>query len=66
MVRFSLAGKALQAINKCATEEQINKLREEAEVKCPPIENISCKPLEESCLFNIRDDPCEVQNLAKV
>ncbi|KAI4462998.1 arylsulfatase [Holotrichia oblita] len=66
MVRFSLAGLALQSINRCASEEQINKIRKEAEVKCPPIENVACKPLEEPCLFNIKDDPCELQNLAKV
>ncbi|GJQ65594.1 hypothetical protein Trydic_g7692 [Trypoxylus dichotomus] len=66
MVKYSFAGKALQSINKCATEEEMLKLRQEAEIKCEPIQKQSCNLLEEPCLFNVLEDPCEVQNLAKV
>ncbi|GLV35650.1 uncharacterized protein CBL_01200 [Carabus blaptoides fortunei] len=67
LVLNSLAGKALASINMAATESQMKLLREQADVKCsvPKDETIvPCKPLKAPCLFNVKEDPCEIRNLA--
>uniref|UniRef100_A0A1Y1K5U7 Sulfatase N-terminal domain-containing protein n=1 Tax=Photinus pyralis TaxID=7054 RepID=A0A1Y1K5U7_PHOPY len=51
--------------------ETISELRKSATVTCPELnpeelhDNTKCKPLESPCLFNVKDDPCEMVNLAK-
>nr|CAD7453683.1 unnamed protein product [Timema tahoe] len=67
----SMTGKALTSLQRAATLAQILTLRTQAEVRCDPevSDTISpphqpCKPLEASCLFNIKIDPCEKRNLA--
>nr|CAD7266796.1 unnamed protein product [Timema shepardi] len=58
----SMTGRALTSLHRAATPAQILALRTQAEVHCDPevSEMISpphqpCKPLEASCLFNIKD-----------
>ncbi|XP_055856437.1 arylsulfatase B [Episyrphus balteatus] len=48
------------------TENEINNLRTLGEIKCanPKVKN-SCNPLIEECLYNINEDPCEENNLAR-
>lgn len=40
------------------------RLRATATVKCPEKILKNCEPLTKPCLFNIREDPCERNNLA--
>ncbi|XP_012279683.1 arylsulfatase B [Orussus abietinus] len=49
------------------TTSDILRMRSEAELKCntKEEEKVSCDPLDSPCLFNIREDPCEMVNLAK-
>lgn len=44
-------------------EKNILKLRAEAKTTCPT-ETVPCNVLQASCLFNIKEDPCERKNLA--
>lgn len=46
---------------------QILQLKNAATVSCNKRNpnNVPCVPLEEPCLFNIVEDPCEIENLAK-
>ncbi|XP_029674615.1 arylsulfatase B [Formica exsecta] len=63
----STAGRAVTSVGLSVTTEIIWFLRENAMIKCPP-KNDSlpiCKPLEEPCLFNVYQDPCEDNNLVK-
>ncbi|KAK5643823.1 hypothetical protein RI129_007668 [Pyrocoelia pectoralis] len=52
--------------------DSILSLRKLATVTCPELstedllDSTKCKPLESPCLFNLKDDPCEMVNLAKV
>lgn len=51
-------------------ENVIDKLRDQAVIRCKPhnsedqLEQNKCNLLESPCLFNIKDDPCERNNLA--
>lgn len=51
--------------------QTIASLRKSATIECPEpnsedlLENSKCKPIESPCLFNIKEDPCEIVNLAK-
>ncbi|XP_039310041.1 arylsulfatase B [Solenopsis invicta] len=47
------------------TSDKILQLRQQAEVYCnvSEQEKISCDPLISPCLFNIKDDPCEMINI---
>ncbi|XP_015512998.2 arylsulfatase B-like [Neodiprion lecontei] len=49
------------------TALKIHSLRSEAVLNCNVKEEnkIACNPLESPCLFNIKEDPCEMVNLAK-
>lgn len=63
----SEAGRAIASIGYGITAETVRTLRENAMIKCPP-KNDSlplCKPLQEPCLFNVYQDPCEDNNLVK-
>lgn len=66
MVLSSPTGVALKSLNMSLGPEEILKLRNSSVINCST-ENkpIECKPLEETCLFNINQDPCELRNLAK-
>lgn len=60
----SRAGKALQAIGHPICVD-VNHLRTQAEVNCTgKADGSLCKPLKSSCLFNVKEDPCEYNNLA--
>jgi hypothetical protein len=59
--------KVAQALKKFAPllrEEDIKDLRDRAKTTCSG-EIVSCSILQESCLFNIKNDPCERVNLAR-
>lgn len=45
--------------------ETIVQLRKEAEIKCLQRNVTECKPIESPCIFNLKQDPCERNNLAK-
>ncbi|XP_070150541.1 arylsulfatase B [Polyergus mexicanus] len=63
----STAGRAVTSVGLSVTTEIVWFLRENAMIKCPP-KNDSlpiCKPLEEPCLFNVYQDPCEDNNLVR-
>lgn len=61
----SVSGLALKSINMSITNEEIGKLRKEAEITCQSKEKVPCNPLKELCLYNILQDPCETRNVAK-
>uniref|UniRef100_T1I2L4 Sulfatase domain-containing protein n=2 Tax=Rhodnius prolixus TaxID=13249 RepID=T1I2L4_RHOPR len=64
----STAGQAIVPFTKALIPETILNLRDEAEIKC----NFSkqpqraCLPLKMPCLFNIKEDPCELNNVAPI
>ncbi|XP_072391366.1 arylsulfatase I [Diabrotica undecimpunctata] len=60
----SLAGQALKQIKKAANVTQIKILRKEATVDCTVMKHKKCNLLEEVCLYNIENDPCELDNVA--
>ncbi|XP_037917688.1 arylsulfatase B [Hermetia illucens] len=68
-IKKSAAGKALAKLGLMPSNEKIESLRTKATVECTLseslIEGIPCKPLEQPCLFNVKEDPCEQVNLAK-
>lgn len=61
----SVAGRAVASVGLDITAETITTLRENATVKCPPRNDSLpiCKPLQNPCLFNVYQDPCERNNL---
>ncbi|XP_016920207.1 arylsulfatase B [Apis cerana] len=61
----SVAGRAVASVGLSLSADNIRKLREDAMIKCPPRnDNLPlCKPLEAPCLFNVRQDPCEDNNV---
>lgn len=63
----STAGRAIASVGLSVTTEIISSLRENAMIKCPPRNDSLpiCRPLQEPCLFNIYQDPCEDNNLVK-
>ena len=64
-VRSSPAAAALQAAGAALpSDAEILKLRGAAEVRCPQLQLAeSCEPSWQVCLFNVREDPCEQNNL---
>jgi hypothetical protein len=69
-VMASQAGRAMARAGRALTPNIIQALRNEAEVVCDSVSlymrtgRAECKPLIAPCLFNIRNDPCEQNNLA--
>lgn len=68
----SKAGAALASVSAPRTRvtpEEVLQLRDDAEVRCGPRPSNSlfrCDPLVSPCLFNIREDPCELVDLSAV
>uniref|UniRef100_A0A6P7FT84 Arylsulfatase I-like n=1 Tax=Diabrotica virgifera virgifera TaxID=50390 RepID=A0A6P7FT84_DIAVI len=60
----SLSGQALKHIKKAANGTQIKILRKQATVDCAVTKHKECNLLEEVCLYNIENDPCELNNVA--
>ena len=62
----SNAGRAVARQGKSLTTSLIEALRSEAGVTCTYSRSTrsECKLLQAPCLFNIRNDPCEQNNLA--
>jgi len=63
----SKVGHAVATVGLSITAETIRLLRENAMIKCPPRNDSLpiCAPIEEPCLFNVYQDPCEDNNLVK-
>uniref|UniRef100_A0A1B6DBF7 Uncharacterized protein n=1 Tax=Clastoptera arizonana TaxID=38151 RepID=A0A1B6DBF7_9HEMI len=60
------AQKIIKFKSKLLGEKEILALRKEATIDCGERkESIKCNPLEEPCLFHLKKDPCETNNLAK-
>ncbi|KAJ8890447.1 hypothetical protein PR048_009956 [Dryococelus australis] len=61
------AGEAAKPRWRLLTKATVRSLRRQAEVNCgkPINETTACNPLQAPCLFNIRDDPCETEDLAE-
>ncbi|KAM7341897.1 arylsulfatase B isoform 2-T2 [Cochliomyia hominivorax] len=69
-IRYSNSGRALSALNMLPTIADIIRLRLQSNIDCSVDmsylkQGDSCKPLQNPCLFNIKDDPCEKYNLAQ-
>jgi hypothetical protein len=69
-VMASPAGHAVARTGTALTPAAIQTLRNEAEVVCDSVSSYTqasraeCKPLIAPCLFNIKNDPCEQNNMA--
>lgn len=64
-ISSSPAGRALKAIGHAATPVEMLSIRNSSDVTCKSSTVINpCKPLRAPCLFNIKADPCEQDNLA--
>ncbi|KAF5270105.1 hypothetical protein FQA39_LY08517 [Lamprigera yunnana] len=62
------ASNCLKKVHESLDSRTVEKMRKEAEINCPNSKsegNPPCKPLEAPCLFDIKSDPCEQQNLAR-
>lgn len=64
LVEESRVAAALKAINKPLNKQLIKILRNKATIECGNITRAECHPVESPCLFNIAEDPCELNNLA--
>ncbi|XP_044728637.1 arylsulfatase B-like [Chrysoperla carnea] len=65
----STVGKILSSMNMASLPKKIIELRNDAQLRriCPNItttENNKCQLRKAPCLFNIKNDPCEFENLA--
>jgi hypothetical protein len=70
-VIHSLAGEALASLLSSTTpdEDEILQLRAESTVTCTvKVDATACNPVKSSdpCLFDLKTDPCETNNLASV
>ncbi|XP_039281072.1 arylsulfatase I [Nilaparvata lugens] len=68
LIACSSAGRAVRAAGRPVNLDQVEAIRDEAGVTCFTgniTDHKPCYPLEAPCLFNIRDDPCEINNLAE-
>ncbi|CAK1578853.1 unnamed protein product [Parnassius mnemosyne] len=67
LVLTGYAGRAINKLGLIPPVDKIFSLREASIIKCnSSIVPIACNPLLAPCLFNIEEDPCEIQNLADV
>lgn len=65
-VIHSLSGVAIQKLGLLPDKSKIVALRNQATIKCSDdITEKKCDSTKEPCLYNIREDPCEVHNLAE-
>lgn len=66
-VTNSLAGIVIQKIGIMPEKNKILALRNQATLTCrSDIIKKNCDSVNEPCLFNIKEDPCEINNLAEV
>lgn len=64
MILESDVNMVLKEVNKLElTVSHIKRIRKEIKIDCSAVENI-CQPGDE-CLFNLRDDPCEKNNIVE-
>uniref|UniRef100_A0A1B0FLM3 Sulfatase N-terminal domain-containing protein n=1 Tax=Glossina morsitans morsitans TaxID=37546 RepID=A0A1B0FLM3_GLOMM len=69
-IRLCLTGRALEALNMLPTTADIIRLRSQSNINCnvrmPYLkQGTKCNPLQEPCLYNIKDDPCEHYSLTQ-
>ncbi|GAB0094801.1 arylsulfatase I [Sergentomyia squamirostris] len=67
LLENSPAGRALHKMNLLPTNEDIETLRDQSNVNCKknlPYPMAPCYPLQQPCLFNVDEDPCELANVA--
>ncbi|EDS35430.1 arylsulfatase b [Culex quinquefasciatus] len=64
-VQHCPTGKALSEMNLLPTEATIRNLRLNATVHCSKEVRATCNPLEQPCLYDVLQDPCELDNLAE-
>ncbi|XP_026682470.1 uncharacterized protein LOC103513493 isoform X2 [Diaphorina citri] len=64
LVINSLAGKAVQNLGFTLDPSAMRKLRDAASIQCGPVKEVPCEPQIAPCLFDIKNDPCEKNNLA--
>ncbi|CAG9792195.1 unnamed protein product [Diatraea saccharalis] len=65
LIMQSTAARAIAKLGLMPDKNKIMSIRDAASVKCSNDSVIICKPLEAPCLFNIKEDPCELRNLAE-
>lgn len=62
----SLSGIAVKKLGLMPTKNEIIALRDQATLQCrSEVTTKKCNSLNEPCLFNIKEDPCEIHNLAE-
>ncbi|KAL1402720.1 hypothetical protein pipiens_000950, partial [Culex pipiens pipiens] len=64
-VQHCPTGKALSEMNLLPPEATIQELRINATVHCSKEVKATCNPLEQPCLYDVLQDPCELDNLAE-
>lgn len=64
LVMESLAYKSLRNISDCQNSFNINNLRHESTISCSTPFQSQCNSLTALCLFDLRQDPCERNNIA--
>ena len=63
----SSAGKAFKKLNIKPTLKEIELIRRNSTISCPrPEQIINCDSVNEPCLYNVKEDPCEFYNLAEI
>lgn len=60
----SKVAKSLKKGGPTLKERDVLALRTKAKITCPD-QYVTCNILEEQCLYNIKNDPCERNNLAR-
>lgn len=66
VVLNSKSAVAIKKLGLMPNENKIMDLRKEATVSCPTnISEKKCNSIKEPCLYNIKNDPCEIHNLAE-
>ncbi|XP_053600201.1 arylsulfatase J [Plodia interpunctella] len=61
----SPAGRTLKGLGYMPSAGTVGQMRKAATVKCDySAPKVKCQPLQAPCLFNVQQDPCEMNNLA--